>query len=114
SLKYIGHFYPIAFFRLFIGWSFLKTAWERYQGDYLNQPRLVAAITEWAPMSSAPDWYKEFLDRIVVPNWQLFVYCVVYFGFLVGISFIVGMFVRPISLLAALITLNFMYTSSPV
>ena len=64
-------------------------------------------------MSSAPDWYKEFLDKVVVPNWQVFAYCVVYFGFLVGISFILGFFVRPVALIAALVTLNFIYNSGP-
>ena len=99
--------------RLYLGWSFLGTAWQRYQGDYLTQPRLVANITEWAPVSNAPDWYKDFLDHVVVPNWQIFAYCVVYFGFLVGLSYLLGFFVRPVSLLAALLTINFVYTSGP-
>lgn len=113
SMKYVGHFFPVAFLRIYLGWSFFSTAWQRYQGDYLSQPRIAAAITEWAPMSGAPDWYKDFLDTTVVPNWQFFAYCVVYFGFLVGISFILGFFVRPVALLAALVTLNFIFTSPP-
>lgn len=113
SLKYVGHLFPLAFLRVYLGWSFLSTAWDRYQSDFLTQPRIAAAITEWAPMGSAPEWYKEFLDRVVVPNWQLAAYCVVYFGFLVGVSFILGFFVRPVAVLAAIVTLNFIYTSSP-
>lgn len=113
SLKYVGHLFPLAFLRVYLGWSFLSTAWDRYQSDFLTQPRIAAAITEWAPMGSAPEWYKEFLDRVVVPNWQLAAYCVVYFGFLVGVSFILGFFVRPVAILAAIVTLNFIYTSSP-
>ena len=111
SVKYVGHLFPIALLRIYLGWSFLTTAWQRYQGDYLSQPRIAATITEWAPTSSAPDWYKDFLDRVVVPNWQLFAYCIVYFGFLVGISFILGFFVRPVALIAAFVTLNFIYNS---
>jgi thiosulfate dehydrogenase [quinone] large subunit len=113
SIKYVGHLFPVAVLRIYLGWSFLNTAVIRYQGDYLTQPRIVATITEWAPTSSAPDWYKDFLDRVVVHNWQVFAYCVVYFGFLVGISFILGFFVRPVALLAALVTLNFVYNSGP-
>jgi thiosulfate dehydrogenase [quinone] large subunit len=113
SVKYVGHQFPIALLRIYIGWSFLTTAWIRYQGDYLSQPRIAAAITEWAPVSNAPDWYKTFLDQVVVPNWQVFAYCVVYFGFLVGISFILGFFVRPVALLAAIVSLNFVYNSGP-
>ena len=113
SAKYVGHLFPVAILRVYLGISFLGTAWARYQGDYLNQPRIAAAITEWAPMSAAPDWYKDFLDAYVVPNWQLAAYCVVYFGFLVGLSFILGFFVRPVALLAALVTLNFVFNSGP-
>lgn len=113
SVKYVGHLFPLALLRIYLGWAFWTTAWQRYQGDYLTQPRIAAAITEWAPISSAPDWYKDLLDHVVVPNWQLFAYCVVYFGFLVGASFILGLFVRPIALLAAGLTINFVYNSGP-
>ncbi len=112
SIKYIGHLFPVALLRIYMGWTFLKVAWTRYQGDYLSQPHIVSNITENSAMT-APDWYKSFLDQVVVPNWQIFAFCVVYFGFLVGISFILGFFVRPVALLAAIVTLNFVYNSSP-
>lgn len=113
SIKYVGHLFPLAILRLYLGWTFLVTAWLRYQGDYLTQPRIVTAITEWGPSSQAPEWYKDFLDQVVVPHWQIFAYCVVYFGFLVGISYLLGFFVRPVSILAAIMTLNFVFNSSP-
>src|SRR5262245_55514884 len=113
SIKYVGHLFPLAVLRLYLGWTFLVTAWMRYQGDYLSQPRIVSAITEYGPASQAPEWYMNFLDQVVVPHWQIFAYCVVYFGFLVGISFIFGFFVRPVAIVAALLTLNFVFNSSP-
>jgi thiosulfate dehydrogenase [quinone] large subunit len=85
----------------------------RYNGDYLTQPTIAASITEWAPASTAPEWYKAFLDQRVVPNWQFFAYCVVYFGFLVGFSFLLGFFVRPVALIAAFVSINFIYNSGP-
>lgn len=113
SVKYVGHLFPLALLRIYIGVTFFEQAWARYQGDYLVQPKLAATIAEWAPSSSAPEWYKDFLDQVVVPHWQLFAYCVVYFGFLVGFSFILGFFVRPVAVIAALVTINFIYNSSP-
>ena len=113
SIKYVGHLFPVAVLRIYLGWCFLIEAWLRYQGDYLSQPRIVSAITEWGSASFAPDWYKDFLDQVVVPHWQIFAYCVVYFGFLVGLSFLLGFFVRPVAALAAIVTLNFVYNSSP-
>ena len=113
SVKYVGHLFPLAVLRIYLGWSFFSTALARLHSDYLTQPILSDAIKEWAPNSSAPEFYKEFLDKVVVPNWQVFAYCVVYFGFLIGASFILGFFVRPVALIAALVTINFVYNSGP-
>lgn len=113
SAKYVGHLFPLALLRIYLGWSFFSASWGRVQSDYLQQPRIVSHITEWGASSSAPDWYKDFLDKVVLPNWQFFAYCVVYFGFLVGVSFILGFFVRPVAILAAIMSLNFIYNSSP-
>ena len=66
SVKYVGHLVPVAFLRIYLGWCFLTEAWLRYQGDYLTQPRIVSAITEWGPASQAPDWYKDFLDQVLI------------------------------------------------
>ena len=53
SAKYVGHLFPLALLRIYLGWSFFTEAWQRYQGDYLSQPKIAAEITEWAPTSAA-------------------------------------------------------------
>ena len=49
----------------------------------------------------------------MVPNWQIFAYTITYCEFLIGFGFLIGFLVRPLSLLGFLISLNFVYLSSP-
>lgn len=111
SIKYVGHMFPLALLRVYMGYYFLLQAMQRYEGDYLVQPRLAATISEWLPFSSAPDWYRQILESTVVPNWQFFAYTLTYFEFLIGLSFIVGFLVRPIALVGVFLSLNYIYIS---
>lgn len=112
SIKYVGHYFPLVILRLYLGFAYFDEAFSRLQGNFLTQPRLAEAIREWSATSPAPDWYKDILDQWVLPHWQLASYCVVYFQFIVGICFILGFFVRPMGIIGALLSLNFIYWSS--
>ena len=46
------------------------------------------------------------MQELVVPNWQLFAYVLIYMEFLIGISLLLGFLVRPTTLLGAIISLN--------
>lgn len=113
SIKYVGHLWPLSFLRIFIGYHFLQSAIERFEGDYLLQPRLAAAINEYLPQSDAPYWYSSFLENVVVPNWQIFAYSITYCEFLIGICFLIGFLVRPVAILGLLLSLNAIFTSAP-
>src|SRR5690606_1937505 len=113
SIKYLGHLLPLSFLRIYMGYYFLGRAIWKFEGDYLLQPRIAAAINEYLPQSDAPLWYKDFLENVVVPNWQVFAYSITYCEFIVGLSFIVGFLIRPVSLIGILLSINFIYNSSP-
>lgn len=111
SVKYVGHLVPLAFLRIYIGYVFFDSALTKAQGDYLMQPQLAASVSEWLPLSPAPDWMRDFLENIVVPNWKIFAYTLTYCEFLIGISFLLGFLVRPIGLLGAVLCLTYIYAS---
>ena len=113
SFKYVGHMFPMALLRIFMGLFFIGSGYDKYNGDYLFEPRLAASINSHLPLSSAPDWYKTVVETVVVPNWQIFAYTITYCEFLIGFGFLIGFLVRPLSLLGFLISLNFVYLSSP-
>ncbi len=113
SFRYVGHLLPLAFLRLYLGYFFVARAMERFEGDFLLQPRLASAINTWLPQSPAPDWYRYLVETWVLPHWQIFSYSITYAELLIGLSFLVGFAVRPMAVLGLFLMLNFIYISSP-
>ena len=113
SVKYAGHVFPIAFLRIFVGYHYLQEATNKTQGEYLVQPQLAGMVNEWLNKGLLPLWYQNWLEAVVVPYWQIFAYLATVLQIAVGISFLVGFFVRPMALLACLISLNFVFVAEP-
>ena len=109
SVKYAGHLFPIAFLRIFVGYFYLQEASSKAQGEYLVQPQLAGMVNEWLNKGMLPQWYQNWLEAIVVPYWQVFAYLATVGQVLLGISFLAGFLVRPMALIAALISLNFVF-----
>ncbi len=114
SLKHVGHLWPLAILRIYIGYYFMGEATRRVEGDFLLQPQLASAIAEWLPMSSAPEWYRLFLEYTVIPNWRLFSYFIVYTEGLLAFSFILGFFVRPVAFIGAVASILFVFPTTAV
>jgi len=113
SFRYVGYFYPIAVLRIFMGYHFLQSGFNRLNGDFLIQPRLAAEVSQWLPQSSAPMWYKNLASDFLVQNWQAFSYIIMYCEFLIGLSFVIGFIVRPAAILGLILCLNLLFFSSP-
>lgn len=106
SIKHVGHLYPIALLRIYLGYVYFSNAVDRIDGAFLEQPRLAATIMESIPNRELSTWYRDILENIVVPNWQIFAYTLVYIEFIIGISFLLGFLVRPTALLGIFLAAN--------
>ncbi len=113
SIKYVGHQFPIAFLRIFVGYYFLNDALQSLKNQFLSHAFLAEQIRDYLPKSISPEWYKFFLDSLVVPNWQFFAGFILISKFIIGISFIIGYLVRPASLLAIFLCLNLAWSIGP-
>lgn len=113
SIKHVGHLYPVALLRIFLGYIYFGDAWDRLNGAFLEQPRLAAMIMQNLANKDISPWYRQLLEGLIVPNWQFFAYSIVYFEFVIGISFLLGFLVRPVSLLGIFITANAIFIGSP-
>ena len=108
SIKYVGHLFPLAFLRVFIGYFYLNQALQKYNGDFLTHPRVAEWISEGLAVATSPGWYQGFLQQIVTPQWQIFSGLIVVIELLIGISFLLGYFVRPMALAGILISVFYM------
>lgn len=113
SVKYVGHMLPVVVLRIYLGWWFLAAGMAKNESDYLFQPKLAAAITENMPLVNAPDWYRQILDGVIVPHWQIFAYSLMYFEFLIGMLLLIGFLARPMALLAAIVAWGYLFMTGP-
>lgn len=104
SIKYVGHLFPIAFLRVFVGYYYLNEALTKYHGDFLVQPRLA----DWANQSLIQfphqEWVTTLLQTAVIPEWRIFAALVVTLECMIGISYLLGYLVRPLSVLGILLS----------
>ena len=109
SFRYVGLMFPVAFLRVYMGYKFLTDGLGKLNSDYLIHPLMAAKITEWLPYSSAPDWYKNWLEVDIIPNdnWKVLAYIVTYIEVVIGISFLVGLLVRPAAILGMLLMVHY-------
>lgn len=112
SFKYIGHLYPIAFLRILMGTFYLQAAFEKYYGDYLFEPQLAQLISHSLETPHAPQFFIHIMENYMLQYWKLFAYVFNSIEFFIGISFIIGYLVRPFSLLAMLLSINYMWIYS--
>lgn len=113
SVKYVGHLLPISFLRVFLGYYYLQSALEKFKGDFLVRPRLAAQVAEALPAIQAPQWYRLFLENALIPNWQVFAFAILGFEFAIAISYLLGYVVRPMAILAVILSLNMLVISGP-
>lgn len=114
SFKYVGHLFPVVLLRVFLGWYYFKTALIKYSGDYLIRPLLADEIANWLPTSTAPAGYKAFIETVVIPNWYIFALGITGLEFAVAFSYLFGLAVRPVGLIAAFISFNLAMLSGPI
>lgn len=113
SIKHVGHLYPIAVLRIYLGYIYLSSALERLDGAFFQQPRLAAMIMENLPQKNLSPWYQQILENLIVPNWQIFAYTLVYLQILIGVSFLIGFLVRPVALIGIFLAANAVFIVAP-
>jgi len=113
SVKYVGHLLPISFLRVFLGYYYLQQALSLFQGDYLLRPRLAAQIGEALPHLQVPDWYRAFLETVVIPQWQVFAFILLGLQFAIAVSYILGYVVRPVALIGMALSFYSLVLSGP-
>ena len=108
SVKYVGHLFPLAFLRVFLGYYYLEQALAQFRGDFLNRPQLAAQVAEALPHLVVPSWYRLFLESVVIPQWQIFAFIILGLQFAIAFSYLLGYVVRPMAIVAALLSLYFL------
>lgn len=112
SIKYVGHLLPISFLRIFLGYFYLDLAVKDWKFYNLGSGGLADLFVEALNKPALPSWYRLLLSEQIIPHWQIYAFVIIGLQFAVGISYILGYVVRPTSLLAVFVCLNYSSLSS--
>jgi uncharacterized membrane protein YphA (DoxX/SURF4 family) len=90
--------------RLFLGLFFLFEGLGKL-GWFLHSDSLSRSLAEWSQQGNA--WSAWYLREVVIPGKEIFARLVVIGELGAAVGFLLGVFTRPIAMLAFLMVLNF-------
>lgn len=109
SFRYVGHLFPISFLRIFLGYYWINEAGKTYKDGLFTALVYAEEIRSQIENLNVYGWYDALFQNLILPNWVFVSNVVVLLQFLVGLSLILGFFVRGMSVIGILISLHYVY-----
>jgi len=106
SIKYIGHLWPIALMRVFIGTLYAQLALGRLNEGYLDHPFLSEKMQIAGESFVAGGMYFEMLKSTIQNNWYLASAILIGCELLISGAYFIGFGVRVVGLLAMLLSIH--------
>lgn len=106
SIKYVGHLWPVALMRLFVGVQYFRMATAHLSEGFLKHPYFSEQVRLKAESGADLNIYISFCSEISQEYWLLMSYILIVTEFAIAISYLLGYLVRPIALWAAFLSLH--------
>jgi thiosulfate dehydrogenase [quinone] large subunit len=101
----------MSFLRIFLGYYYFDL-WMRDWKQYISKSGFYSEIfVESLNRAHVPGWYRLLLAEYIIPNWQVFAFIILGLQLCVAISYFIGYVVRPVSIIAVLLCLNYIMLS---
>jgi thiosulfate dehydrogenase (quinone) large subunit len=103
---YLGY---LAILRIFVGYHFLNSAWNKLTRDHFLQGHSLSTRL-LGPVANDPNaWHQAFINGFVLQHSLFFSYLIPLGEVAIGISFVLGCMVRLSSPFAAFLNLNILF-----
>lgn len=112
SIKYVGHLYPVAFLRIFLGYYWLNQSLTEYQTGLFTSQVYIDQVMSSDYIANFPSWYRWFFENLVYPYWSMMSHGILIASFLVGLSLVIGFMVRPFGIIGIIICFNYVLFGS--
>lgn len=106
SIKYIGHLWPVALMRIFIGTLYTRMALHRIQDGYLDEPYLGEKMGLGLDSVTSGGPYYEFLQSFIQNQWYSASMALIALELLIGASYFVGYGVRISAAVALILSMH--------
>ena len=107
SIKYVGHLLPISFLRIFLGYFYIDLVLKDWGQFLAGVGGYSDVFVEALNKSQIPPWFRLLLSEHILPYWQTYAFFIIGIQLIIGISYIIGYVVRPVSMMA--VFLGFVY-----
>lgn len=114
SIKYVNHLIPLAFLRIYIGYLWFSLAFETYQTGLFSSQVFIEQYKSQEFIMNYPQWYQNIFESLVYPHWALVSSVIIALQLIVGVSFIIGFLVRPMSLVGLFFCFHMMSQGSHI
>jgi thiosulfate dehydrogenase [quinone] large subunit len=108
SFKYMGHMWPVALLRIYVGYFYLQAGIKQIREGYLSDPIMQSSLQKYITDHGTHERFLSAFQTWTMAHWQVTAEVVIIAQLVVGISFIIGFMVRPTSLIAIVLSLDFM------
>ncbi len=109
SIKYVGHQFPIAFLRIYLGYYWFHRALAEYQDGLFTSQIFADNLQATEFLQTMPQWYQWLATHVFFPYWPFVSQVVLILSILVGLSLILGFFVRFFATIGVFICLHFIW-----
>lgn len=110
QFKVSGPIWPLLLLRLLGAWIFIKAGWGKIQRGADFVPAMEGFINRNLEAGNTYDFYRPFLEGVVLKVPALFAYAVAWGELFLGIALLLGLFTRLASYLGAFMVASFLFT----
>lgn len=107
SIKYVGHLYPVAFLRIFLGYYWLNQSLTEYQTGLFTSQVFIDQVKSSDYIYGFPAWYQWLFENLAYPYWSMVSHGILIMSFLIGLSLLIGFMVRPFGIVGILMCLHY-------
>lgn len=112
SIKYVGHLYPIALLRIYIGYFWFNEGLIKYKNDLFASQLYIEDLKSQDFIHRFPDIYQFFFDNVVAPYWAIWSHGFIFTEMVVGIGLMIGFLTRPLGVIAIIMCLHYSFLGS--
>ena len=98
----------MSFLRIFLGYFYLDLVFKDWKQYVIGVGGYSDIFVEALNKAQIPSWYRILLSEQLIPNWHIYAFLIIGFQLAVGVSYVIGYVVRPVSILGVFLCLNYL------
>lgn len=98
----------MSFLRIFLGYFYFDLVFKDWRQFVIGVGGYSDIFVEALNKAQIPAWYRLVLSEYIIPNWHAYAFIIIGLQLVVAVSYVIGYVVRPVSLLAVVLCLNYL------